>query len=207
MDPLKYERVWMFNRMHSVREHKCLWKAPTIESRYSRLFLGHRHTQFGMNQTFHYDLSSGVASLILQYFNFWHRSKYLSAESLFAVKYSPLRIHRIQRPETAGKTLLCFLLPAVGASHSFGDSTALWKLSVEQVMLMSTITYFNTQLHTKEDQGGITKNNSRLGLLELRVTTQYNYFIVLSKQACNFKITKHLLFDLDDTQSLIYAFL
>lgn len=74
-------------------------------------------------------------------------------------------------------------------------------------MLMSTITYFNTQLHTKEDQGGITKNNSRLGLLELRVTTQYNYFIVLSKQACNFKITKHLLFDLDDTQSLIYAFL
>lgn len=42
---------------------------------------------------------------------------------------------------------------------------------------------------------------------ELRVTTQYNYFMVLSKQACNFKITKHLLFDLDDTQSLIYAFL
>lgn len=76
-------------------------KQPTEESRYSRLFLGHRHTQFGMNQTFHYDLSSGVASLILQYFNFWHRSKYLSAESLFAVKYSPLRIHRIQRPETA----------------------------------------------------------------------------------------------------------
>lgn len=95
-------------------------------------------------------------------------------------------------------------------------------------MLMSTITYFNTQLHTKEDQGGITKNNSRLVFLkiqssepkafwkdvcwnrawfELRVTTQYNYFIVLSKQACNFKITKHLLFDLNDTQSLIYAFL